>query len=315
MGVFDSFSAFLKSAVGNNLHNDPQDVKNTKFHLNQLGFHEGESENGYITKALDSGIRKFQRAKGLKVDGVMHPGGETERSLYESLTGRSADHVFGPLAQNSGGHVSFGGNVSGTLESAPVNPNALPYQSRIRNMSSADTNAAPQTQTPPIPRGKPETLAPTPKGDALLNFIGKLESSDNYNVIYGNEEKPLTKMTVKEVQQIQKDMQAKNMPSTAVGRYQFRDTTLKETVDKLGIDKNALFNEKLQDRLARSRLEHRGFEKYQAGQISTGDFIRNLSQEWASIPEDQSNESYYKGRGNNKALTDFQTVKDMLEKK
>ena len=58
-------------------------------------------------------------------------------------------------------------------------------------------------KTPPMLRAKPETISPTPKGNRLLDLIGKLESSDNYNVIYGGEEKPLTSMTVKQVQQLQ----------------------------------------------------------------------------------------------------------------
>src|SRR5262245_40082067 len=107
-----------------------------------------------------------------------------------------------------------------------------------------------QSKTPPIPQRKPETIAPTPKGNRLLDFIGKLESSDNYNVIYGNKEKPLTKMTVKEVQKLQQEMKAKGMASTAVGRYQFRRPTLKEAADKLGVNENALFDEKLQDQMA-----------------------------------------------------------------
>ncbi len=105
------------------------------------------------------------------------------------------------------------------------------------------------------------------------------------------------------------------MASTAVGRYQFKDTTLEEAVNKLGVNENAIFDENLQDKLARSRLEYRKFEKFKAGTIKTEDFIRELSQEWASLPENELNESYYKGRGNNKALTNFKTVKDLLEKR
>jgi len=34
-----------------------------------------------------SGIKKFQKAKGLRVDGVMNPGGETERTIAKTLSG------------------------------------------------------------------------------------------------------------------------------------------------------------------------------------------------------------------------------------
>ena len=66
--------------------------------------------------------------------------------------------------------------------------------------------------------------------------------------------------------------------------------------------------------MGRELLRRRGYEDYKAGKLSTKKFIRNLSMEWASLPEDESNESYYKGIGNNKALVDFKTVKDFLEK-
>lgn len=171
-----------------------------------------------------------------------------------------------------------------------------------------------RANTPPAPKRKPETISPTPKGNELLDLIGKLESSDDYDVIYGNKEKPLTKMTLKDVQKLQKEMYDNGNVSTAVGRYQIKRSTLKEAADKLGVDENELFDKRLQDQLARSRLEYRKFEEYKAGAISTDDFIRELSQEWAAIPVDESNESYHKGVGNNKALTDFKTVKDLLEK-
>ena len=51
-----------------------------------------------------------------------------------------------------------------------------------------------------------------------------------------------------------------------------------------------------------------------AGKISTDDFIKQLAREWASIPLDKSNRSRYGNDGKNRALTDFKTVKDLLEK-
>jgi len=171
-----------------------------------------------------------------------------------------------------------------------------------------------QPETPLVPERKPEIISPTPKGNELLDLIGELESSDNYNVLFGGEEKPLTKMTIKEVYDLQQDMIAQGKGSSAVGRYQFLRATLKETVDKLGINENSLFDEKLQDKLARSRLEFRGFEKFKAGKISADDFIKQLANEWAALPKDPSNVSRHDGVLNNKALTDFKTLKDLLEK-
>src|SRR5688572_25169955 len=64
---------------------------------------------------------------------------------------------------------------------------------------------------PPVPKRKPEIISPTQKGDELLNFIGKLESSDNYNVFVGGDKVPLTKMTLQEVRSLQKERSNKKL--------------------------------------------------------------------------------------------------------
>lgn len=165
----------------------------------------------------------------------------------------------------------------------------------------------------PLPKYKPELISPTPKGNALLDFIAKYESSDNYNVIYGGEIKPLTKMTIKEIYDLQ-DKMIEEKGSSALGRYQFLKMTLKENVRKLGIDESSLFDEQLQDQIARSLLEKRGFEDYKLGKITTKQIIRNLSKEWAALSEDETNTSRHKGVLNNKALVDFKTIKEFLER-
>lgn len=282
MGIVDFLGRLMRS-VGNNMDNDPQDVLNTKQNLRNAGYLEDdqqELETPFITRKMDDGIRAFQRDKNLKVDGIMNPGGETERGLFEFLTKENADDVFGKTT-NEAGRVGFGGNVSGTFA--------------------------------PVPVRKPEIIAPTAKGDALLDFIGKIESDDNYNVIVGGQEKPLTKMTIKEVLQLQKDLDNKKQ-NTAVGRYQIKNATLKEVIDKLGVDENEIFDEKMQDKMGRKLLEKRGFEDFKAGKISAKELIKGLSKEWAALPADETNESHYKGIGNNKALADFEAIRKLLEK-
>lgn len=301
MSLFTLFSGMLGRAVGNNQPNDPADVRITKNNLNKAGYFTSDDkesiDNPFLTRKMDDSIKRYQKDKNLKIDGVMKPGGETERSLYEHLTGERAEKIF-PVMQDDAGTIGFGGNVSGTL--API-PQKKPKRTMIA--------------TPPIPRRKPETISPTKKGNELLDFIGQLESSDNYNIIYGGEEKPLTKMTIKEVYALQKKMITEGRGSSVVGRYQFKYDTLKETVDKLGVSEDSLFNEKLQDRLARVRLEYRGFEKYKAGEISTETLIKRLANEWAALPPDTSNKSRYEGVLNNRALTKFEILKALLEKR
>ena len=41
--------------------------------------------------------------------------------------------------------------------------------------------------------------------------------------------------------------------------------------------------------------------------------IENISKEWAALPKDKSNKSYYDSDGKNKALIDYNKLKDLLE--
>lgn len=61
-------------------------------------------------------------------------------------------------------------------------------------------------------------------------------------------------------------------------------------------------------------MEYRGFEKYKAGKISTEKLIEGLACEWAALPPDASNRSRHHGVLNNRALTTYQALKDVLEK-
>ncbi len=188
----------------------------------------------------------------------------------------------------------------------------------------------PEQHMPPIPARKPdfETIekpqfsAKKPKyaendridiEKKLLDFIATYESSDNYNVIVGGEEKPLTKMTIKQVRELQKE-RGKNKRGTAIGRYQIIDDKMNDLMLWMNIDENNLFDEKMQDEMGKELLRRRGSEKHKKGEITTDEFIKNLSKEWAALPKDESNHSYYKGVGNNKAHVDFKTLKALIEK-
>ncbi|MCB1557713.1 MAG: peptidoglycan-binding protein [Alphaproteobacteria bacterium] len=352
MGLFDAISGLITGSVGNNMDNHEDDVLNVKRNLNKVGYFDDLDQepepHGFITKNMEKGIRSYQKDKGLKVDGILHPRGETERGLFHTITGQILEPLFGETDGFDEGTVGFGGNVSGTFGTNPFGkwnersrtpPYAMALAGKEETGQPASTPPAPPSKPeaaeappvnliaaqveqktnnpdapPPIPPRKPETISPTQKGNELLDFIGKHESSNNYNITYGSKEEPLTKMTVKEVYALQKKMLAEGRGSSAVGRYQFLKGTLKEAVDKLGIDESEFFDKKLQDQLARSRMEYRGYEEYKAGKISTEELIKGLANEWASLPPDASNKSRYEGVLNNKALTKFETLKDLLEK-
>jgi hypothetical protein len=141
------------------------------------------------------------------------------------------------------------------------------------------------------------------KGD-LQNLIGSLESNNNYNKVVGGAVDPeLTKRSALENAKFYNNGQ---IPTTgkALGRYQIQYATWKDTMG----DVNLVFNESNQDRAYQRLIERRGLNKYKNGEISVEAFATNLSKEWAALPRDASNVSYYAGVDNNKALTDWNTV-------
>lgn len=141
----------------------------------------------------------------------------------------------------------------------------------------------------------------------LLNTIAKGESKGNYNAYFGNSDNAtirFTSMTVGEVLAWQQSYVAQGSPSNAVGRYQFIQPTLAGLIDQLHIDKNALFDEALQDKLAVELLKRRGVEEFVKNRISREQFAHNLSREWAALPNitgPDPQASYYQGDGLNKA--------------
>lgn len=141
----------------------------------------------------------------------------------------------------------------------------------------------------------------------LLATIAKVESKDNYNAYFGNatnDRLKFTAMSVKDVLTWQKEFVAQGNPSSAVGRYQFIDTTLAELIDTLRIDPSTLFDQNLQDTLAITLLEKRGLHEYMQQQITRDQFAHNLSKEWAALPKvigDNPEQSYYENDGLNSA--------------
>lgn len=79
----------LKNSVGNNLANDPDDViavKSVMTRMGRLRLDPDKAEpHAYLTRDLDEALKSYQKERGLRVDGIMFPGGETEKSLNYEL--------------------------------------------------------------------------------------------------------------------------------------------------------------------------------------------------------------------------------------
>lgn len=142
---------------------------------------------------------------------------------------------------------------------------------------------------------------------SLLNTIAQGESRGNYNAYFGNAGNAkidFTAMTVGEVLDWQAEYVAQGSPSSAVGKYQFINTTLKGLVDEMQVSYSEQFDADLQDKLAIRLLERRGVQDYAHGLISSEQLAHNLSKEWAALPRvigGNPESSYYDGDGLNKA--------------
>ncbi len=85
MTEFKSFKGFITEPVGNSRTNNIFDVMKVKEQLHSLGFMPREDQpHGYITAEMDEGIKGFQKARGLNIDGWMQLGGETEKAMISN---------------------------------------------------------------------------------------------------------------------------------------------------------------------------------------------------------------------------------------
>lgn len=148
----------------------------------------------------------------------------------------------------------------------------------------------------------------------LLQVIADAESKGNYNAYFGhtnNTEVRFTDMSISQVLAWQRQFVAQGSPSSAVGRYQFLDSTLRGLIASQNIDTNQRFDQSMQDRLAVVLLNRRGGDAYVNRELSSQQFAANIAKEWASMPRvigDHPQTSYYAGDGLNRALVAPETV-------
>lgn len=149
----------------------------------------------------------------------------------------------------------------------------------------------------------------------LLDKIGELEGNSRYDIEFGGGKIDLPNMTIEQVLKHQEDQRQKGAKSTAVGKYQFIYKTLEELVRRNPKDfpKDRKFDKATQDELAAILLKRRGLDKYLAGNISKEEFAKNLSKEWASLPNPDTGKSYYDGDGLNHSLMGKDDLVKLIE--
>lgn len=164
----------------------------------------------------------------------------------------------------------------------------------------------------------------------LLEFIRKTETghtgSKAYETIFAHKQamlpKPITQMTLLELQKGQANRWNGRVKSSASGAYQFMYKTLGGIIQELNLDINRKFDRALQDELGYHLLKRRKFSQWAAGSISDTTFAKQLAMEWASFPvltatkgahrTLKAGQSYYAGDGLNKALISTSQVRQKL---
>lgn len=160
----------------------------------------------------------------------------------------------------------------------------------------------------------------------LLDLIGSVEAPRGYDTLYGNNQnnwpQRLTEMEIDSVVRAG-PIWSKRFGSSAAGRYQFINKTLKALRISEAISSGELFNETLQDRLGYVLLDQRGYELFATGRMSRVNFGLGLAREWASFPvlaetmgahrRVNRGETYYAGDKINKALIRPERVEALLD--
>jgi muramidase (phage lysozyme) len=144
--------------------------------------------------------------------------------------------------------------------------------------------------------------------NALLNLIGQSEGTDagrGYNETfaygkYGGHEADLTGMSLNQVLAVQQGMLDKEHASgmvsgsSAVGRYQIINKTLKGLMSQMGLTGNEKFDAAMQDRMALQLMTN-------GGPITP----QSLAKIWASLPVDVAGHGNYAGQA---ARVNYQSV-------
>ena len=142
----------------------------------------------------------------------------------------------------------------------------------------------------------------------LASFIGGLESGNDYTKMVGGKQD--ASVLGKTIDELEKEKGGQ----FAMGRYQIQMRTAKEVLKNAGIDTSKFkFDQAGQDKIFELLLKRRGIEDFQSGKITKEQFAKNLSMEWAALPQDASGKGYYDGVGTNKSLTSFSSVLGQLD--
>ena len=236
---------------------------------------EGRTSEEQRTFNEDSFIAKFGRAMGEQIGLTFDEHGNSE-GLASKWFGAGSG---GGIASSVGSFFNrgaFGGARRGGGPPAKVRPGP-----RATRFNGVEANPS------------PEDAAYKP----LLDLLGRSEGTDRgrgYNETLGYGKwtggaDDLTHMTLDQLDAMQTKMLDRqhaagigSSASSAAGRYQFTQTTLRDMRAKYGLKGDQVFDEKMQDHLAALRIKMNG--------KLTQDSVAQI---WASVPDAETGQSHY----------------------
>lgn len=165
-----------------------------------------------------------------------------------------------------------------------------------------------------MPLGGAMAKAPAPrsrtKGEAardfgagiLLDRIAEGEGTggpDGYDTTFGygrfdppGWDKPISRMTLDELDAFQAGLAKRSRISSAVGRYQINRRTMGDLRKRMRLVGSELYSPEMQDRLGRERLRMARWDDYVAGRITRDQVQERLARGWASVATAEGR-SYY----------------------
>lgn len=250
--------------------------------------------NGVYGPQTEAAVSAYQRSKGLEpVDGIAGP-----RTL-QSLGIATQAQALAPAAPAA---------------PAPVAPTPAPAPAPAATTPTPTPSPTPATPTPATPAA-PAVAAATPQfrdsplsalisgGEGGYNSFnrGRAGDANGAQIDFSN----LTVGEVMRRQRLHETNPGHRDELFAVGKYQMVPGTMRETVERLGIDPNARFTPQLQERMFADYLVDE--KRPQVRAFITGDgnpqSLRGaqlaLAQEFASVADPNTGRSYHDGVGGN----------------
>ena len=207
---------------------------------------------------------------------------------------------------------TFRKSFSGGTTSAGAGEGAAPGTSGVNPLAAGQTGARDD-------KALAQKFSSVGADGNILDVIGFAEGA-GYNTPYNGSNitpvqlygKQLSELTLDEVFTWQAASVNAGSASSAAGKYQIVNRTLKGLVDGVGVvSREDKFSPANQDKLCRKLLQQRGVDGFMAGSKSEASFCLAMAQEWASLPVIQRTqgqkrkvepgESYYAGDGLNKS--------------